>query len=113
MTQQQRKDLMNDATARAMRQYDNTQQQLAFAEGFVQCAFDIDMKMMSVIDIREREPLPGERVLAIKTDYRTDDDFDCEAQMLRYDKELFDKLGVRHWVPFTLNIVEPNKTEKQ
>ena len=113
MTQQQRKDLMNDETARAMRQYDNTQQQLAFVEGFVQCAFDIDMKMMSVIDIREREPLPGERVLAIKTDYRTDDDFDCEAQMLRYDKELFDKLGVRHWVPSTLNIVEPNKTEKQ
>ena len=104
---------MSEATARAMRQYDNSKQQLAFAEGFVQCAYDIDIKMMSAIDIREREPQPGERVFALKVDYRTDDDFDCEAQMLRYDAELYSKLGVRHWVPFTLNIVEPNKTEQQ
>lgn len=104
---------MNEATARAMRLYDNSKQQFAFVEGFVQSAFDIDIKMMSAIDITEREPQPGERVFALKVEYRTDDDFDCEAQMLRYDAELFSKLGVRLWMPFTLNIAEPIKTERQ
>lgn len=111
MTQQQRKDLMNDATARAMRQYDNTQQQLAFVEGFVQCAFNIDIDLMTIKDISEKEPAVGERVFAVSVEYRTDDDFDIDVQTLNYDKELFTKLGVRYWLPFTINVSYKTETK--
>ena len=95
---------MRQASRTAMSRYNDTERQAAFAEGYVHGAFNIDIDLMTIKDINEQQPQQSERVLAVMIDYRTDDDFDCELKMLRYDAELFTKLGVKYWLPFTLNI---------
>ena len=109
MTLEQRKDIMRQASRTAMSRYDDTERRVAFAEGYVHCAFKIDFDLMTIKDISEKEPAIGERVFAVSVEHRTDDDFDIDVQMLCYDKELFTKLGVRYWLPFTWN----TKTEQQ
>lgn len=98
MTLEQRKEIIRQASAIATQRYSDTQRQLAFAEGFMTCAYNIDTMMLSPIDISEREPQSNERVFAM----RHEDDSDIE--LLNYDRELFTKLGVKYWLPFTFNI---------
>lgn len=105
MTLEQRTDLMRQATQAALKTYDKSEQQIAFVEGFVQCAFYIDVHLLSIIDIAEQEPQPGERVFAVSVDINDkDDDFDVDVQMLRYDKATFERIGVKYWLPFTMNV---------
>lgn len=97
MTLEQRKDIIHQASKTATERYSDAQRQIAFVEGFMSCAYYIDTNLLSPIDISEREPQSGERVYVIHHD-------DSDIELLNYDKELFTKLGVKYWVPFTLNI---------
>lgn len=103
MTLEQRKDIIHQASKAATERYSDAQRQAAFAQGYVHCAVKIDIDLMTIKDISEKEPAVGERVFAVSVEYRTDDDFDIDVQALNYDKELFTKLGVRYWLPFTIN----------
>ena len=111
MTLEQRKDIMRQASRTAMSRYDDAERQAAFAQGYVHCAVKIDIDLMTIKDISEKEPAVGERVFAISVEYRTDDDFDIDVQALNYDKELFAKLGVRYWLPFTINVSYKTETK--
>lgn len=111
MTLKQRKDIMRQASRTAMSRYDDAERQAAFAQGYVHCAVKIDIDLMTIKDISEQEPAVGERVFAVSVEYRTDDDFDIDVQALNYDKELFTKLGVRYWLPFTINVSYKTETK--
>lgn len=111
MTLEQRKDIMRQASRTAMSRYDDAERQAAFAQGYVYCAVKIDIDLMTIKDISEKEPAVGERVFAVSVEYRTDDDFDIDVQALNYDKELFAKLGVRYWLPFTINVSYKTETK--
>ncbi len=103
---EQRKAIMRQAAQDALKYYNDAQQQIAFTSGFIAGAYHCDVHLLSLVDIRERQPDPGQRVLAVSlTHHDTDDDFECDMQMMRYNKEIFEKLDIRYWVPFALNVL--------
>ena len=61
MTLEQRKDIMRQASRTAMSRYDDAERQAAFAQGYVHCAVKIDIDLMTIKDISEKEPAVGVR----------------------------------------------------